>query len=285
MDFKRIAKQVLPPILVDAGRWIRTASNGYREWEYLPDGWATQNDRIKGWNVQGVLEAYKAKWPAFVSNLEGTLPFGISPEAGLSARTDLAFHNAIMSYAYALTLSSRNKASLSLLDWGGGIGHYYLISQALVPDLEIEYHCKDVPILVEYGRTLFPQAHFYMDETCLGRQYDFVVASGSLQFSRDWSSTLEGLAASTAGYMFVTSLPIVLHSPSFVFVQRPYQYGYDTEYLGWCLNREQFLQSAGGTGLELVREFIIGHQPFIYRAPEQNEYRGYLFRSPNAHQH
>ena len=29
-----------------------------------------------------------------------------------------------------------------------------------------------------------------------------------------------------------------------------------------------------------MREFMIGHRPVIHRAPEQNEYRGFLFQ-PN----
>ena len=232
------------------------------EWEYIPEGWqvAQTNPAIKGWNVREVLETYKAKWPAFVKSLNDTTPFGVSPEA-ISAEPDLAFHNAMMSYAYVLALAARHKSSLSILDWGGGIGHYYMISRALVPGLEIEYHCKDVPVLVEYGHQVVPEAHFYTDDTCLTRQYDFVLASTSLHYSRDWVTTLKGLAAATAAYMFVTGLPIIQHSPSYVFVQRPYYYGYNTEYLGWCLNRKQFLQCAEAAGLKLVREFITGYRP------------------------
>jgi len=184
----------------------------------------------------------------------------------------------MMSYAYVLTLSSRNKSSITLLDWGGGIGHYYLISQTLVAEIEIEYHCKDVPLLIDHARQLFPQGHFYSDDSCLARQYDLVLASGSLQYSRDWATVLRGLASATGGYLYVANLPIVETVPSFVFVQRPYRFGYETEYLGWALNRKEFLECSKGSGLELVREFIMGHHPIIHGAPEQNEYRGFLFR-------
>ena len=220
---------------------------------------------------------YKTKWPAYVSQLEGTRPFGLAHESVLSTTTDPIFHNIMMSYGYALGLASRLKTSISLLDWGGGIGHYYLISRALIPDLKIDYHCKDVPVLAEYGRELFPEAHFYVDNSCLGRQYDFVLASTSLHYSQDWSATLRGLIQSTGGYLFITQLPIVHKSSSFVMVQRPYEYGYDTEYLGWCLNRQEFLDCAQAAGVKLVREFIVGYQPQIRDAPEQCEYRGYLF--------
>ena len=287
-NVKPIIRDLTPPLIWRTLSRLRSLQAGigqkYIEWEYIPEGWqALKTDsNIKGWNVESVLEAYKANWPTFLKSLEGTLPFGISPESGSENRTNLMFHNLMMTYAYALSLSTRHKSSISMLDWGGGIGHYYLLSQKLVPDLGIDYHCKDVPVLAEYGRSLFPQAHFYTDETCLERKYDFVLASASFQYSQDWVSALKGLAQATAGYLFITRLPIAHHVPSFVIVQRPYQYGYDTEYLGWCLNRNEFLKVAENAGLKLVREVIAQASPHVTLAPEQPEYWGFLFSSPST---
>jgi putative methyltransferase (TIGR04325 family) len=287
---KQSIRYVTPPILSDAARLVIDAILRKRdseevnlnEWEYAPNGWESQKTdaNIKGWNVQSVVQTYKNGWQAFVGNLDKTIPFSTSP--GFPTQIDCASEKSMLSYAYALSFSTRNKTQISMLDWGGGVGHFYEVSRALLPELQIEYHCKDVPIFVDYGRDLLPQVHFYVDETCLGRKYDFVLASSSLQYAEDWSLTLQKLAQSTAGHIFVTDMPFILHSPSFVFVQRPYRYGYETEYLGWCLNRQEFLEHAEDAGLKLVREFIIGHRPYIHMAPEQNEYRGYLFRSPKA---
>lgn len=36
-----------------------------------------------------------------------------------------------------------------MLDWGGGLGAYYVYSRALLPDLELDYHCRELPLLVE----------------------------------------------------------------------------------------------------------------------------------------
>ncbi len=188
------------------------------------------------------------------------------------------FHNIMMTYGYALAVASRNLTQFSLLDWGGAIGHYYLISQKLIPDLIIDYHCKDVPVLAEYGQKLFPEAHFYSDESCLSRKYDLVFASGSFHYSQNWQHTLKGLAEATKGYLFITRLPVVHQVPSYVMVQRPYQYGYNTEYLGWCLNKDEFLQYAKSINLTLVQEFVIGENPRIHNAPEQCQYWGFLFK-------
>jgi hypothetical protein len=51
------------------------------------------------------------------------------------------------------------------------------------------------------------------------------------------------------------------------------------EYLGWCLNKAEFLAEASKLGLTLVREFVIGEQPPIANAPEPCQYRGFLFRA------
>jgi putative methyltransferase (TIGR04325 family) len=281
MDVKKIIKLLMPPLLFSlANRVLLGTGYKFIEWEYVPEGWKKElnDEKIKGWNVQDILESYKAKWPIFIESLEETKPFCFSHESASSFKTDLAFHNITMSFAYALALSSRCKKSISMLDWGGGIGYYYLISKSLIPDLEIDYHCKDVSVIVEHGRKLLPETHFYTDDSCLTRKYEFVLASASLHYSQDWAKTLRGLASSTKDYIFINNLPIVLSSSSFVFVQRPYRYGYNTEYLGWCLNREEFLKNASMAGLTLVREFIDGYYLQIHNAPEKTEYRGYLFR-------
>lgn len=278
----RIRQNFAPTVL--RARVKRLLGRGKRktdepEFEYIPEGWEAEktNTRIKGWNDISVLEAYKAGWPLFLKNIEGAKPFFRPHEVPQPGRVNIYYHNAIMSYGYSLLLAARGKSAVSILDWGGGIGHYYLISRALAPDLTIDYHCKDIPLLAEYGREIFPQSHFYSGEECFKRKYDFVLAGSSLHYSQDWRTVLKKLANSAAGYLLVTQSPFVFNCASFVMVQRAYKYGYNTEYLGWCLNRGDFLDAAKEAGLKLIREFIIGSRTFIHRAPEQCEYRGFLF--------
>lgn len=290
---KDAARLVLPPIATGALQDLRRRVRGTRrEWEYVPEGWrALQTDaRLKGWNVPSVAERYQAQWPAYCAALLSALPLAITPEyipgpdlaQGSYGEVDILLHNAVMSYAYALARSARGKGALTLLDWGGGAGHYCLLSRALFPDLQIDYHCKDVPATIEIGRRLLPEATFYDDDTCFAKKYDLVLASGSLHYAQDWRSVVGRLGAASTGFVFVTQLPIVHRVPSFVFVQRAYQYGYDTEYLGWCLRREEFLETAAEHGLRLVREFVNGFKPHVYRAPEPPEYRGFLFQATPA---
>ncbi len=280
---KHTLKYITPPLLIDlAKRWRVLLRLEKPEWQYVPEGWARQqtDPNIRGWNLESVLEAQKASWPIFLRQLEQSIPFSAAP---VELHPDLAYHNTMLIYAYALALAARNQTTISLLDWGGGLGHYYLIGKSFMPDLEIDYHCKDLPLVATYGQQLLPEAHFYSDDSCLARRYDFVLASTSLHYAQEWATTLQALAHTVRSYLLVTQLPVTLEAASFVFVQRPYRYHYQTEYLSWCLNRAEFLHSAEHAGLSLVREFINGYSIPIPHAPAPYEYRAFLFRPVENH--
>jgi putative methyltransferase (TIGR04325 family) len=255
------------------------APGGPPEWEYCPEGWRTLDPRIKGWNVEAVVEAQKRTWPEFVRLVESRGPLGINhTDLVPSARSHIA-HNLVLSFGYVLARAAHGKDTVSFLDWGGGIGHYAVFARALLPDARVEYFCKDVPLLCAGGREVLPDATFFeREEDARGRSYDLAMASGSLHYSQDWRATLGLLAGVTERYVYVTRLPVVREAASFVVVQRPYGCGYDTEYLGWFLNRDEFLAGARQAGLELEREFLIDERPKVHHAPEQAEYGGFLFR-------
>jgi putative methyltransferase (TIGR04325 family) len=263
----------LPPFLVNN---IKTL---LAEWEYIPEGWQAGNTAIKGWNDRSVAEAQKKHWPTLVRSLEGPGPLGVSHFPWSRTRENRADHNAMMSYAYVLGLAARRKDHLSLLDWGGGVGHYYLYSKALLPEIGIEYHCHDLPHLCRLGRSLLPQAHFHEEPECvLGRRYDLVLSSSSLHYFEDWRDIARKLAAATGEFLYVARLQTVLRVKSFVVVQRPYRAGYRTEYLSWFLNRQELLSCLEESGMELLREFVFAEEWCVRGAPEKGDCRGFLFR-------
>jgi hypothetical protein len=45
----------------------------------VPEGWARADDAIRGWNTDGVVDAYLAKLPAFRELVAGPGPLGIAP--------------------------------------------------------------------------------------------------------------------------------------------------------------------------------------------------------------
>ena len=105
-----------------------------------------------------------------------------------------------------------------------------------------------------------------------------MVASDSLQYSPDVAATLARLAPASAPWLYVAQLPTVHASASFVVVQRPAAYGYNTEYLGWAVNRGELLDAAAAAGLALEREFLAPGTIDAAGAPEPAHLHSFLFR-------
>jgi putative methyltransferase (TIGR04325 family) len=272
----RLAKRLsyfVPPVFMDGLRYLLS------EWECLPQGWPAAGAGGEGWNAASVAAAQERHWPTLVGNLQGPGPLGVSHFVHSTTREDRADHNAMMSFGYVLARAARKKDAISMLDWGGSLGHYRLYGQALLPEVAIDYHCYELPRLCEAGRRLLPQAHFHEDaSTVLGRRYDLVVSSSSLHYFEDWRDVARKLAAATGDFLYVARLQTVVDGDSFVVVQRPYASGYQTEYPSWFLSRSELVACLEGEGLELLREFIYAEDWLVRNAPAKGTSRGFLFR-------
>jgi putative methyltransferase (TIGR04325 family) len=269
-SFKKVA-EYLSPFVVNAIKYV------FSEMEYVPQGWYV----LEGWNDQSIADAQERHWPTLVNHLQGPRPLGVSHLPWHTTREDRGDHNIMMSYGYVLGLATRKKDRLSILDWGGGVGHYYLYTRALFPEVEIDYHCYDVPNLCRLGRKLLPEAQLHeVERDALEREYDLVVSSSSLHYFEDWRGVIRKLAPVTGEFLYVSRLQTVTQAASFVVVHRPFRAGY-TEFLSWCINRQEFLRFVQECGLELVREFVFAEQWTIRGAPEKGDCRGFLFRRPS----
>jgi putative methyltransferase (TIGR04325 family) len=246
----------------------------FAEMEYRPQGWYA----IKGWNDQSVADAQESHWPVLLANLQGPGPLGVAHFPWHTTREDRADHNVMMSYGYVLALAARKKERLSMLDWGGGVGHYCLYNKALLPEVEIEYHCYDVPNLCRVGKRLLPGIDITDNESdLLARHYELVVSSSSLHYFEDWRREVRKLAAVTREFLYVSRLQTVTQSSSFVVAHRVHHDGYE-EFLSWCINIREFVDCVEECGLELTREFVYYSKSTIRRAPEKADCRGFLFR-------
>jgi len=241
-------------------------SSARTTWEYRPGGWVDGDPTLTGWDVDSVVSARRGDWPSVMAPLLSSAPFGEGHD-----------HNNAMSFAYALGFAARGRERLSVLDWGGALGAYYMTACALYPDLSLEYCCREVPLMAAAGRELNPEVRFVAtDEEALGKRYDFVLASSVIQYDRDWRGLIARLAQATAGYLFVTRTPILEQAPSFVVVQRVPAYG--AAYQSWFVNRDELQEAYAAAGLELVREFSVLESFPVPGAPETGQARGFLLR-------
>jgi putative methyltransferase (TIGR04325 family) len=282
---RRLLDAFMPPAIMTAARAVKRKVKPVRaHWEIVPGGWEAvrAGGDIRGWNVKSAVEASVTRAKGFMtSSLSERLPFGMSPETVEAASLDVEFHNTAESFAHAFLSSTRLMQQASVLDWGGGLGQYSEICRAVAPDLQLDYYCRELPEFAQRGRTLFPKVTYFEDESWRSRKYDFVFASASLHYVEDWKAKFRELAEVAVGRrLFVTRLPVVFRAPAYVFVQRPYAWGFDTEYASWCLNRRDVLGLAEQMGLKKVWEFVTGERIAVTGAEEVGEYRGFLFDVP-----
>ncbi|MFZ2003832.1 MAG: methyltransferase domain-containing protein [Stellaceae bacterium] len=246
-------------------------------WEYVADRWPECDARAAGWAHPSVAASLAEHWPAYATVLDGTAALGLWPLAP-RARDELA-HNLMMTFGYVVARASEGRTSLSVLDWGGSIGHYALAARRLFPDIAFDYTIRDLPEICATIETLLPEIHTATtDEAAFSRSYDLVFASNSIQYAPDWKPLIRRLAEAARQWLFVTCVPVVTRSEDFVIVQRPYAYGLATEYISWVFNRDKLLKSFEELGLTLLREFLAGGAINAQGAPEIAEHEGFLFR-------
>jgi putative methyltransferase (TIGR04325 family) len=288
MNARTLLKQSIPPIFVPFLRniynWTQEKLTGTsNEMKYVKDGWSylEKHPEVRGYNVADWIETCKKSLLAYKEisgRTDPLVPFG----QDLTSDDAMIDHNRMMLLGYSMMLASRGSDCVSILDWGGALGHLYYIARAMLPEgTRIDFHCKDVPLVAEYGSRYVGDISFCADESCLARSYDLVMAHASLYYSEDWQEVFSGLAKSSHGYLLLTRIPFVTGVPSYVCLERLYRFHYNVEALCWVLNRMDFLNEAKRLGLELVREFITGQAYKIPGAPEQPVFRGFLFRTDN----
>lgn len=275
---RRAVVPLVPPLVYAAARrvWHTKWAPGAPAWRTVARWPVTPT----GWDDESVARIESEEWPRYVRMNSRTGVLGAEDEAVRAGAGVLSRHNVLMAHAYVLMLAAREAGggTLSILDWGGNVGHFHLTAKAILRGVDIRYEVKDLPVICRAGRRLQPEVVFHEDDECLRCRYDLVMAMSSLQYSRDWRAVLTGLGAASSQYLFVSRLPTVFEHPSYLVCQR----AYETEYVGWMINREELLAVASQTGLTLVREFFGGEEANVRGAPEQFEARAFLFRANGA---
>ncbi|HEV2551599.1 MAG TPA: hypothetical protein VGU20_30095 [Stellaceae bacterium] len=286
---KAAANMLLPPIVPKAlerlRRSVRRSPKGslrfdFRpEWALAPEGWSTSVGS-NGWLDPSIVDTQRQRWATYSDLITGTGPLGFHLfTSGSITTSDESAHNVFMTFAYVVARAALRRRELSILDWGGGIGYYALIAQRLLPEVALDYVIKELPGLADLGRELMPMVRFECEELrCFSRSYDLVLASSSIQYSQNWRALLTQLATAANEWLYIARVPIVRRAKSFVVVQRPYHYGYRTEYFSWVLNKDELLAHIGNQRLTLEREVLAGRTSRLRGAPESIENLGFLFR-------
>jgi putative methyltransferase (TIGR04325 family) len=266
MRSKLILQSILPPLLWNVGKDVkRRLLRSVDHFAYAPEGWSTRLPASATsedyWN--SFIARERSACAALMARVQARDPM-VTPDGDVKE----------VLFGYVLALAARDKQQLTVLDYGGNLGDYYWLGTALVPDVDLEYHCKELPQVAEAGRRLTPAVTWHTDDGCLAQRHDLVMFSSSLQYLPGWQDILRRAAQSARGYLFLSDVPTVRDVPSYVVTQRS---GGMTN-LQYQLNRSEIVDTVEGAGLRLIREFAMGAHPPVANAPEQPTCRGWLFQ-------
>lgn len=263
-------RRFVPPALAELV--VRSRSG----WRYVGPAWPSPYE--SGWHDESVAEAQTRHWTFLVDATAGRGPLGVSHFPWRTTADEPADQNIVASFGYVLALTALAAGGpISVLDWGGGLGHYRLYARALLPRVPIDYHCFDLPGIAAAGRTLQPDARFHTSDHEIGvRTFDLVVCSSALHYTQDWPATLARLAKATRRFLYVARLQTIERHASFVVEQAPDPDVYRRPYVSWFVNRGEFRERAAACGLRLEREFVYDERWFVRGAPEQGRSWGFL---------
>lgn len=266
MSSARLFKSFVPPLLWNIGsRFKRRMLRSTTLLQYAPQGWSTP---LPGNAANGDF------WAASVAQEQAACEALIARiRAGEPLLSDGDEASKYAAFGYVLALAARERQPLKVLDYGGNMGEYAWLGGALLPGVELDYHCKELPPIAAAGRQLTPHVTWHTDDACFENEYDLVMFSSVIQCLPDWKDVLQRAAQATRGYLLLSDVATVTGVPAYVATHRS---GGRT-HLQLQMNREETIRTVEGAGLQLVREFLMGAHSPIANAPEQPTCAGWLF--------
>jgi putative methyltransferase (TIGR04325 family) len=256
-----IRHAMLPPILWKLGQ--RVIGRQVDRFEYAEPDTATRvpaESNAKFWTT--FLPHERIACEELIARVRAGEPL-LSPRHGEQEKYQV--------FADVLALAARDQPRISVLDYGGSLGDYYWIGKAMMPGVELDYHCRELPAVADIGRTLTPAISWHIDDQCLEQSYDLVMFSSSVQYTT--VDTLRRAAAASRHYLLLSDVPAVRDVPAFFSTQ--HSAGVST--IQRHPNRAETFALAGASGLTLLREFDMGPHPAVSGAPEQPSCTGWLF--------
>ena len=234
---KALLRSLMPPKLLSPA--AEAAPQANTEWAKL-DAWP--NNIVPSWAyVLGEGNAAIAKARDEDRNAE---------EQGFTAPQPSEVVRAYMlAFAFAAARAADGKTSLSVLDFGGGLGLYSTVARLALPNKSVDYTVQELPAIAKAGALARPSVRFISDEEQLAANYDLVFAQGSLQYIKNWREQLAKLASRSAPWLFLTRVLVLRTSPTAIVDQRiP-----GDQFAFWCWNEAELLDFAASISLALIQ--------------------------------
>lgn len=276
INLKFFLRQLAPPIVVSLYGFLRRPGlllgGGLRN---VGPSWPT--DVTLDWNDGSLFVQKITAWDAVISKLsdKGSLGFSFDDPNPLS-RNNVSCSNLYMSYAYSVAKAARGNNNLKVLDYGGALGQYYLLSHSLFPEISFDYHCKEMEEAVKIGHKKQPNIKWHTSDDCLSDNYDLIHIGSSLQYAEKWKEKLEAICAAATGYIFLGRTPLTTNSRTFCARQIPRGIPL------WVFNEQELFGFFEAHSFELYREFSTDEKYPITGSNANVRGRNLLFKRVNC---
>lgn len=148
-------------------------------------------------------------------------------------------------------VNSFKKDKINVLDFGGGLGLSYTCLKENTKK-ELNYHIVETKKNVVAGRTVFIDEaglSFYTDATDVKNDIDVAYIRTSLQYARDWKSTLEKILQLKPKYLILAHLSAG-DVPTYLTLQK--WSSYNIPY--WFINKEDLVNCVSNKEYNLIFE-------------------------------
>jgi len=173
--------------------------------------------------------------------------------------------------SFLISLISRDRASIRVLDFGGGMGISYVhLKTGAISCDKVDYHIVENKAMCEAGAKLFdhdPQIHFHDTLPTEISKVDVVYICSSLQYIESYAELLDALCCYSPDYFLFVKLSSG-NIPTYATAQKNLR-GVILPY--WFINIQEIIQIMAGNGYSLIfkstldREYDQGNFSVEYR--------------------
>lgn len=249
MNFKDLAKDFCPPILLKLVRQFRNKNNITFTGNYA--SWAEAALHASGYDSDAIFQRVR----------EAALK--VKRNEAVFERDSVCFYHEEYRWptlACLLSIAAERDGQLNVLDFGGALGSFYFQHRKFLSKLqECRWAVVEQKHFVAFGRAEMLDNVLKFHETiddCLAEGgVDVVFVSSVLQYLKSPYVMLAKLAQTKALYLLIDRTPFIAGDQDRLTIQNIPETIYSASYPAWFFSREKFNAFIAGAGYRLILEF------------------------------
>jgi putative methyltransferase (TIGR04325 family) len=179
-------------------------------------------------------------------------------EALKSEKPIAGFHkqrSSVLPPVVSMMFSKQSSSSLSILDFGGGLGIGYMTLIESIPFKKefIDYTIVEVQEICELSKKLYTSGEVsYISKLPSEGSFDLIHSASALQYIESWKEILKKFADFNPKYILLSDV-FAGNIPTFVTLQNYY----DSKIKHWFFNLDEYLEALRDLGYQLIMKSYV----------------------------